>query len=269
MPESTLSLSHYDLEAEVADFLGFGRGTQFGETAWSTRQQKTITECVKSGLRFFYFPTPLPGDQSPPDWSFMRPTGRVTLVSGEDSVMMPDDFGGLEGVLRLIDSGRYGPIIIQTNEQAVSRRRDQFPDVTGQPLECAIRISKTTSLYKGQRAELLVYPEADQDYTVEFQYYFLPDSLSVSFPYALGGTTHSETIKAAVKAAAEVYQDNERGPMWEMFQDRMRASVGLDRRNKSQTVGYNSDPGYNRGQYRGRWADTIDIPITFDGVTPT
>ncbi len=269
MAESTLSLTNVELEAEVGFFLGWGRGASFDETAWTDRKQKSITDCVKSGIRMFYFPSPLPGDDASYDWSFMRPTKQIKLLAGASSQELPDDYGGLEGDVRLVQSNRYALPIKQTNEQIISQRYFAYPTMTGQPEMCAIRTGSTTGPTKGQRSTLLLFPIADQDYTLEFQYYFLPDSLSVSFPYALGGTTHSETIKAAVKAAAELHQDNEQGPMWALFMDRMKASISLDRRNKAQTLGYNSDPGYNRGmrQYGQRYYDQSQ-PITYGGVNP-
>lgn len=268
MPESTLSLTFSELESETGDYLGFGRGTNGSDTAWSTRQQSDITSCVRSGIRMFYFPMPLPGDVAAYDWSFMRPTRQILLPDGASSVDLPDDFGGLEGDVRVIESGRYTTGLKQTNESFIASLHSSAPDVTGYPMWCAVRQNSLTTQTKGQRASLYLYPAADEEYTLELQYYILPDALSTSFPYALGGATHAETLKAACKAAAELYKDNERGPMWAIFIDRMRASVSLDRRNKAQTSGYNSDPGYNRTRhnwYRGR---NFDRTITFNGSDP-
>jgi hypothetical protein len=268
MAESTLSLTYSELEAEVGFFCGFGRGTNYGETAWSTRQQQGITDCVKSGLRMFYFPGPLPGEQSAYDWSFLRPTTTIVLPDQATSVPLPDDFGGLEGEVRLIDSGRASWAIKQTSEQQIYQRRFNVPEQTGQPEFCAVRQTPVTNKYRGQRSELLIFPTADQEYTLQLQYYLLPDALSVSFPYAMGGTTHSETIKAAVKAAAELHQDNMKGPMNDLFIDRMRASISLDRRSKPQNFGMNLDASYNAGGNGYRYMNGIRVPILYNGVSP-
>ena len=267
MAESTLSLTHAELEADVGFYLGFGRGSNYGDTAWSTRQEQAITDSVKSGIRMFYFPTPLPGDMSSYDWSFMRPFRQLTLIDGESSVDLPDDFGGMDGDVRFVNSSRCFIPIKQTSDQNIAKLYANASDQVGQPIWCAIRQPATTSQTRGQRANLYIFPLADDDYTIEIQYYILPDSLSTSFPYALGGATHAETIKAACRATAELYQDNERGPMWAIFIDRMRASVSLDRRMKGQVFGYNSDPGYNRGRYN-RYNDNYRVPITFNGSDP-
>lgn len=260
MAEPTLSLTNSELEAEVGFFLGLGRGTNYSETAWSARNQLSITNAVKSGLRMFYFAADY-------DWSFIRPTRQVTFISGNNSVDLPDDFGGLEGTIRVIDSGRIGIPIKQTNEQKIGRMYGEEPDISGQPQYCAVRIPSTTSIFKGQRANLYLYPEADQDYTLEFQMYLNPDALSASFPYALGGTTHAETIRAACKAAAERDINNvQNGPQQAYYMERLKASISLDRRNKGQTFGYNSDPGYNRRMPSDR--SNIQVPVTYDGADP-
>lgn len=267
MAEPTLNLTNSQLEAEIGWFLGFGRGANYSDTAWSTRQQRDITMALNTGLRMFYYPPPLPGEAASYDWSFARPMRQVTLIEGETSVALPDDFGGIEGDVMFIDSGRLVAACKVTNEQRVARMYADYPDVSGQPQLAAIRIPSTTSLAKSQRANLYIYPAADQDYTLEFQMYLNPDALSASFPYALGGTTHAETIRAACKAAAERDINNvQNGPQFQYFLERLRASVSLDRRNKGQTYGYNGDPGYNRPRYYDR--SNVRIPVTFDGVNP-
>lgn len=269
MAESSLSLTQSALEAETAFFLGWGRGPNYGDPAWSTIKQQGITDCVNSGLRMFYFPAPLPGEMSSYDWSFIRPMRTVLWASGSTSVALPDDFGGMEGDVRMIDSGRRSIPIRQTSEQTISQRYFDYPDMTGSPEYCAVRMNSTTSVYKGQRADLYLFPTADQDYTLEFQMYLNPDALSPSFPFALGGATHAETIRVACKAAAERDQNNiMQGPQYTYFIERLKASISLDRRNKGQTFGYNSDRGYNRGRNYGNLLDNTQIPITFDGTSP-
>lgn len=263
MPEPTLSVPNAELEADVGWFLGLGRGANYSETAWSSRNQLSITKAVKSGLRMFYFPS------SGYSWSFIRPTRSVTLVSGAQSVDLPDDFGGIEGTVQFMNSGRMFCSVEVTNEQRLSRMYADMPDVTGQPMFCAVRTPSTTSLNKGQRPNLQVYPQADDDYTLEFQMYLNPDALSATFPYALGGTTHIETVRAACLAAAERDINNvQHGPQYQHFMERMQASEKLDRRNKAQHLGMNIDPGYNRGRYYAdRWNN--NGTVTVNGSVPT
>lgn len=268
MPESTLALTYEELQSETGRFLGFGGGTEESDSAWTTRQTTAINNAVKAGIRMFYFPAPLPGDAAAYDWSFMRPSRNIAFASGASSAELPDDFGGMEGSVQLVNANRTFTTVPQTNEQRLNVMYASFPDVTGQPQWCAVRLPATTSQTKGQRANLYIYPIADQDYTLQIQYYILPDALSTTFPYALGGATHAETIKAACLAAAELDQNYQRGVRYEQFVERMRASVSLDRRNKAQTLGLNLDHGYNQRRYYDR-SDNIDGVVTVNGVTPT
>lgn len=244
MPESTLSQTFSELEAEAGYFLGYGRGAVYSESAWSDRQQKDVTDSVNDGIKWFYF--------CGYDWSFMRPIRQITLEEASSYARLPDDFGGIEGKVRLVDSDRTGIPIEVTNEQTVAQCFFERPDQTGAPQKCAVRWLPAAGL-KGSRANLYFFPAADQSYTVEVQYYFLPEKLTTSFPYAHGGAVHSDTIKSAVLAAAEIRKDNMRGPMWENFQYRLNISQDLDRRNKPQTLGYNGDPSYNMGRYPVGW----------------
>ncbi len=244
MPESTLNLTFPELEAAVGKYLGFRAGANYGEQAWSTRQQADITDCVNSGLRKFYF--------CKYDWSFMRPIRSILLESGASSAPMPDDFGGIEGQVRLIDSGKAGIAIPITNEQRIGQMFFERPDQTGQPTWCAVRWNMAAG-ERSSRANLYVFPAADQAYTLSVQYYFSPDKLTTSFPYAHGGSVHAETIMAACLAAAEIYKDNQKGPMDQNFQECLDRSMDLDRRNKAQTLGYVGDPSYNQGQWPVGW----------------
>lgn len=270
MPESTLNLTKSDLEAEAGDFLGWGRGADFSDTAFTARQQRDLDAIIKGALRSFYFPAPLPGESTSYDWSFMRPTRQVTFPSAASTIDLPDDFGGLEGTVRLVGSTTRPVEIPVVTDAMVARQFSETPDQTGTPLMCAIRPLRATTQTKGPRHQLYVFPTADQDYTFEYRYYFLPDALIASFPYPQGGTMHAETIRAAVKAAAELHKDNQPGPMAAYYVDRMKASVALDRRQKPQVYGIVTDPGYNadRNGYPGWRHYEQQNVVTYGGVSP-
>jgi hypothetical protein len=266
--ESSLTLTMKQLKSEVAAFLGWGRGPDYGEPAWDARKTASLNATMNSGLRNFYYPSPMPGETQSYDWSFLRPTKQIALPQGEYLIDLPDDFGGLEGEIRLVDSGRRAMAIKQSSEQVVRQQIYNFPSQTGQPEVVAIVLPTKTDASKGQRSQLLVFPTADIAYVLEFQYYILPDSLSDSFPFTLGGATHSQTVLASCLAAAELFLNNERGPMYMEFVNRMSASISLDRRNKAQSFGMNDDPSFNAGTRYNRPYSPFNVPITYNGVTP-
>lgn len=250
MSESTLSLNYDELAGEVGFYAGWGRGANLGDPAWDTRQQKTIDSCVKTGLRKFYFPVGV--EKSVYSWSFMRPIATMALVQNVRTANFPDDFGQFEGSITLTSPQGtiWGQVQIMSEGQ-VDQAYGSNPARTGRPLIAAISAIKGTSLTAGQRFQLLVFPLPDQAYTIQFQYYILPDFLTAALPYALGGATHAETIKEAVLAAAELLIDNNKGIHYSLFQEQLSASMDLDRRNKPQTLG----PNLDRSDWTqdGRW----------------
>lgn len=253
MPESTLSLKLSDLAGSVGLFLGWGRGEDNADIAWNPQQKASITEIVQSGLRNFYFPAPTEGSDSPYDWSFLRPTATIQLDSGASVARLPDDFGGFEGRITIQSSaGAPQPCRIQwRNEGQLREMYGVSPDMTGAPMFAAEQPIKGTSLLAGQRFQLYVFPAADQTYQLQFAYYILADYLTAAAPFAYGGMQHAETILESCLAIAEQRLDDLAGVHTQKFGQRLLASIGQDRKNKPQQLGYNSDNSDRRGINRG------------------
>lgn len=256
--ESTLSLTFDELCREVAIFLGYDPDT-------ATDDDRIISAC-KSGLRQFYNPPPLDIAPSGYDWSFLKPYTSITLLADAQSVALPDDFGGFEGEIVVVsDSGLNCPVKLY-NEGLIRQAYATYPDASGAPRMAALQHLRGTTGQQGQRANLYVHPAADQDYTLEFPYYILPDALTNNRPYPYGGGAHAETILASCKWAAERdLDDQQNGPQRANYLERLRASIILDRRNKPQVLGYNGDASQARWWRRRR---RMDQSITFDGITP-
>lgn len=264
MPESTLSLSYYDIAGEVGLFLGYGRGANNNDQAWTTHQQAAIDSCVRSGLRQFYFPPPVDG-VSAYDWSFLKPTYSTTLLSTASVIALPDDFGGFEGRITLNSStGQIWWPIDVVGEGTVRQRYSELPTATGRPLLAAIQPIKGTTQLKGQRFQLYFFPLADQDYPVQFAYYVSPDYLTGSAPYAYGGMPHAETILESCLAVAEQRLDDSSTIHSMKFMERLAASISLDRRSKPQKLGYNGDRSDQR--YDGNERHWLGTGITVNGV---
>lgn len=267
MPESSLSLSFGDLCSEVGLFLGYGRGAEFGDKAWTSPQQANIESSVRSGLRQFYFPPPVGNEPAAYEWSFLKPVATIAIINGAQSVEMPDDFGGFEGPITLVTpTGRLCYIIPLVGEGQVRRRYTDSPNSTGQPEMVALVPLKGTTATKGQRFDLTFYPAANQAYTVEFPYTILPDALSGSRPYAYGGMTHAETILESCLAIAEQRIDDAVSVHSQKWMERLAASISADRKFKAQALGYNDDRSDARRTW-GRYPRRRDnYSVTFNGV---
>lgn len=251
--ESTLALQYQDLMGEVGLFLGWGRGAYFGDTAWDTRQQNIIDRTVASGLRQFYYPPPAQGMTGSYDWSFLKPTALLDFPPGVDLIPLPDDFGGFEGPLTLQTTGSTAqPWRIEwRNEGDIRRMYSLTPSQTGPPIYASETPVKGTVATAGQRFQLLIFPVADMDYTLQCQYYIHPDYLSGAFPYAYGGPAHAETILESCLAIAEERLDDVakgQGPHGIKFMERLLASISMDRRHKPQKIGRNLDRSDDDGR---------------------
>jgi hypothetical protein len=257
--ESTLALSRSDLEARVGHYLGYGRGAARADAAWTAKQQATITDCLTSGLARFY--------QANPDWSFLRPSAALALASAASALTLPDDFGHLEGPVEVTSPSGSARCFPQTGR--ARSRLSEHPDRTGPPEECDVEPLRSPTASRGQRFQLVVFPAADQAYTLRASYSLHPNALSGLQAYPYGGAAHSETILAACLSAAEQDVDGAAGVHTVRYEQLLAVSRQQDARKKPQHFGYNGDAsgGYGRDWRRDRLAD--GLTITFDGATPT
>lgn len=246
-------MKYSDLLGEVGFFLGFGRGAGFGDQAWTSRQQTTLDYVVKGGLRQFYYPPPVAGERTGYDWSFLKPTVDFTLQQGHREVQLPDDYGGLEGQVTVVATAQTTqPWYIEwENEGRVRQRYSTVPSMIGAPMFVAEQWSKTGPTALGsQKAHLLFFPQADQDYQLQLPYYVNPNYITTQAPYCYGGAQHSETILESCLAIAEQRLDDMSGVHGAKFNERLAASIAMDRKSKPLRLGYNADrsdrPDYDR-----------------------
>ncbi len=260
--EPTLSLKKSDLQTAVGVFLGYGRGAYTGD------QLSNVIDVSNSGYRQFLYPAVGGDAKLTYDWSFLKPTGSFVLASDSGVIPLPDDFGGFDGQITVVTSNvnSWPWRIDWRNEGTIREMFMTTPTFSGPPMYAACAVLKGTGATQGQRYQLLIYPQADQNYTLQAPYFVNPDALSDAFPYCLGGPQHTETTFAGVIAAAELFLDDNRGPRWEYFQERLQASIAADRKNKPQSLGYNRDGSDGMDLYWGRvnqhgWGP----PVTYNG----
>lgn len=233
---STLALKKADYESEVGDFMGWGRGTLGGDIAWTAAKIIKIHMDVASGLRRFYY--------CGHPWTFLNLMATLTLKSGSTTVQMPEDFCGLEGGTKALVLNSTGSRIALLDFLGAGRVQQAFADSgsSGPPQMIAQRPVKMMAAGKLQRSELLIYPEADQDYTLKFPYFFTQDYLlDVTQPYAYGGVEHHETILECCVAVAEIRRDNAMGVHSMEAQRLLQMSIQIDRRKQPKKLGYNRD----------------------------
>lgn len=259
MADSTLSLAKADYEVEVADFMGWGRDS----ADWSADDAARIRRDVGSGLRRFYYCTP------PHDWTFLRPFKELTLASGDSTILLPEDCGGVEGKVYIVStSGSYRPLQIQ-DPGVVQGMYAASPSQTGQPAVVSLRPVRVMPADRNQQFEMYVFPAADAAYTLAVQYYITPGYLlDPGMPYAYGGPEHSETILLSCLAVAEERRDNipmGQGPNSIAFRSQLMASIAIDRRKRPQKMVMNND--HSDSLETVLWGRSLNYPaVTYNGV---
>ncbi len=244
MAEPTLSLAFHDYLGEVGKYLGYGRGEDNDDPAWTTNQEGDITRAVAAGQRQFYTPPPLEGAKDSHEWSFLKPIMQVTLASGDSELILPDDFGGFDGPVTVTVSGSTTHTTLTfMGEGVVRQKHTESPDTTGLPQVVALVPVKGMEVNKGQRFKLSVWPTADAAYILKFRALINPDAMQGAKPYSYGGAQHVETVMASCLERAEFYKDNARGICYVNWMERLAASVSIDRRQRSVVVGMNRDMG--------------------------
>lgn len=233
--ESTLNLKKGELESKLGFQFGFGVGSAAGGAAWNAKQSFQITDCLESGLRRVY--------HCGYNWSWLKPFKDLTLTSGNTTLELPEDFGGIEGDIALADSASdpFKPVKL-TNAGTVQQLYASAPTSTGRPQFMSLRQVTRPDNYKSNRQELYIFPESDATYTVRIQYYLLPNMLDGTHQFAYGGSSLTETILESCHAVKEERYDNVvNGPHAQAFARLLSQSIRMDARNKAQWYGETAD----------------------------
>lgn len=223
---------------------------------------------VERGLRQFYFVGPRSElNGAPYEWRFLKPTMDFKIISGDRDILLPDDFGGIDGPVEFStgDSAWGSVQVVDPTEIDSMRGLSTAGTVSSWPRYVAIRPLKHEQT-DGQRKELAIWPEADGPYTLRIKFNVLPENLTAIREYPYGGAQHAETILASCESQAELYMDDERGVRWENYQERLAASVAIDSRsNRAEYLGYNSNVERpDMGQIAGKRFENYSL-VTYAG----
>ena len=255
--ESTLSLARTELQQEIGHFLGYTRASE----KWSSGELADINAALGKGLRQFYFPPILQGENLAHEWSFLRPVDTLTTENGVKDYDMPADFGGIDGPMTFAATTGYPPVAVVGEGQI--RQLRQRTSISDRPQLVAIRPKESTGS-AGQRFEALFYPTPNAAFTLAYRKIILANALTSDAPYPLGGMAHAETLLASCLAAAESQSVDGQTTKWQFFIQRLTASISHDRKANSQEYfgycGDNSDYNHDVGTVRRG-----DCRVTYDG----
>ena len=141
-----LNSTYDELQRAVARRLGY----PLLRTNQSTDEKQSIEDCIRCGLRWFYFPT----GENTHVWSFLRRYYEVRLAAGTNWYELPSNFARIAE--RPTVSSSTLPIAV-TDEAGV-RLRINGEGKTGTPVYCGVR---TKDVRGDTRYEIGVYPTPD------------------------------------------------------------------------------------------------------------
>lgn len=169
-----------------------------------------------------------------------------TLV--RDSYNLADDYEGMVNAV-IHHSGRsgYEPVQITTEAAIRSMQSEEGAAVTTDGLYCqyAAIVPRITDPAIEGRWSVILWPAQSASAVVRYRYIrAMPDLSDGNGIYPSGGTMHSETIIASCLAVAEDFGETPATRHRELFAERLRASIALDRRGRDPSyLGYNGNGG--------------------------
>lgn len=227
------------------------------------------TDVLNDALRRFYDPDILPEDigrYEKHQWSFLFPTVRFSLASGQWRYALPADFAMLHGPLTYArgEDTCYPPLELTAPE--IVYRRQQQNDSSGIPRMAAIQVT-TPQQGLPTSHELVVYPTSDGDYGLNLTYKINPYSLDADAELPLGGQAHVQTVISACLAAAAMFDEFEGSKYEQRFLEHLRSSISHDRKlSAPESLGVNYDTSDGVEFYRNRPYGGSSI-VTYDGVS--
>lgn len=236
---SSFAITFDELRVIIAVQQGYGRDP----AGWNDNQLYVINDVTTSGIAQVYFPPPVNGEKVAPDWTFLKPQSSLTLPSGADSILLPEDFGSFAGPITVSTTpSTSAPWQVQwMNEGKIRQYQQTEPTRIGPPIyvcEMPLRDMGTN----GQSKSLIVFPTADQAYTLECVYSINPDRITGATPYCYGGPQYRELyVESCLSIAEQRFDDTMDGPHTAKFNMMLMGAVSADNKNRPQKIGYNAN----------------------------
>ena len=230
---ASLVLTFSNLLSETGYYLGFGRDT----TVYDAEQTARATAAVEAGLRSFYYP-----EQPFSGWSFLTKLGTITTVASDYDYDLASDFEAINGPLNWAATKGRVPVEVIGEGDILSLQ--QQSSGTGIPQFACIR-AKTSTGTAVQSWEALLWPTPSIAESLYYRYEAQALKADGTALYPLGQPSHSETIKEACLAAAELLENDVEGPHASRFNRLLKASMDRDQRaNTPETLGRNTDESW-------------------------
>ena len=250
-----LEINKFYLAGIVGRFLRFGAHPK----AWKHNQRAEVDDLIRTGLREFYNPQPLPKPNQRPrshTWSFLSPQYILTLEAEKYTYLMPADFGSPRGEISYApNTGQCYPKIMRTNVERVQDML-QYSTDAGYAPTCAAFRPVIVANGLGTRWEMLLAPPPPGGDQLVIPYNINPYDMVQDESLPLGGQPHAQTLIEACLAAAEAAHPDLGNVHTQKFQARLYTSISYDEQAQTaSTVGFSLDRsmGIPDGTYHDQW----------------
>lgn len=167
----------------------------------------------------------------PHRWSFMQKSHSFATVSGTSSYDLPDDFGAtIQEPTTSRAGGRIAIARLAHIKQLIS-----VDNEAAEPRYCALERTSIGGSTK-QTTKLVLYPVPNAVETVTVEYSANPEILSKLSQYPPGGVEHAETVLACCYLVMAQRGGEGLEEATRLVQDRMVASIVLDRASSKPTT---------------------------------
>jgi len=225
MAEPNISPTINTLRREVGNFLGWGRDY----STWTATQESDFQFIMDRALRMFYSP-PISPDLPRYEWEFLRTVDTITMVANTTTYDLPDDFGVMQDNSPVFAAGSEKRGLMKMESDDL-RKCQSMETAKGVPLYYSVQ-PKTFDPTVGQRWQVTMYPTpgADETNTVlTYRYTKVPDRMTNTNVYPMGGAQYGETILYAFLAAAENMTDDDSGGMYQQkFEQSLAQAIRAD-----------------------------------------
>lgn len=165
---------------------------------------------------------------------------------------LPDNFGGLDTDITIEDNQTYYNTIKLTGEARMRALKQATSITSSRPRWAALRPEAPDA--GGQRWRLLIWPEPDQLYTLQYRYNINLETTTNDNDYPVGGLPFAELYLESCLAIAEQRIDDTATLHTERFMRCLLTAIERDNAQFAQEhFGYNGDGSDWRSSRRGRF----------------
>lgn len=169
--------------------------------------------------------------------------GKTFSIAAEGRYALPDDFHELDGDIAY--PAGVTDRKVELVEPCVVQRHHELWTYTGDPTKVAVLPRKKTTGFDpaaATRWDAYFWPTPSTLRTMILPYSILPEKLSGTNLYPVGGMTFGTLVEAACIAYALQYYKNERGAAWQFWMEQLARMVAQDRgANRPRNLGYCGD----------------------------